>query len=67
MAKVAMLAEMPDSRMSGKPTITPIAAAANPPARAPPIGGHSTAASQSGRSGRNTPLAADGMVSSAET
>ncbi len=62
-----MLAEIPESRMSGKPTISATNEAAPPPASAPAAGGHSTAASQSGRSGRNTPLAADGIVSKAET
>ena len=62
-----MLAEMPDSRISGKPTIAATIAAAEPPASVPASTGHSADARNAGRSGRNTPFAAVGMVSRAET
>ena len=62
-----MLAEMPESRISGQPTTSAIPAAARPPAMAPGKFGHSAPAMNDGRSGRNTDLAAAFMVRSAET
>ena len=67
MAKVAMLADTPDRRISGQPTTSAITAATAPPASAPGNTGHSAAAISCGRSGRNTDFAADFIVSRAET
>ncbi len=62
-----MLAEMPERRMSGKPTRAPIAAATAPPASAPAGAGQCWCASSFGRSGRKTDFWPGAIVSNADT